>query len=147
MAGMFSVAERSTGAGSATLPVFSIFAASAVVFRVREIGVFNTTNTACAVALRRYTAQGTPGTGLTEMPWDVDTAAATATAFNTHSITPTFVTGNIRYASLGAAVGAGVIWTFGQGGLEVNPGTGNGIGISVPTGTGQILDFYIDWEE
>ena len=142
----FSVADRSTGAGSTTLPLFSIFASASVGVKVREIGVFNTATDAAAYALRRYTAQGTPGAGLTELQWDENGDAVTATAFNTHTVTPTFVTGNLRAVTLGAAAGAGVIWTFGDSGLEIEPGTGNGIGLSVLTGTGQIVDFYMDWD-
>ena len=53
----------------------------------------------------------------------------------------------IRQASLGAAIGSGVIWTFGDAGLVIVLGTANGIGIHCPTGTGQICDYYIDWDE
>jgi len=143
----YAVAERSAGAGSTTLPLMSIFAAAAVSLKIREIGVFNTTTTAVAIALRRYTAVGTVGASLTEMPYDKASAAAAGTAVNTHTVTPTFETGNIRVAPLGAAVGAGVIWTFGDTGLVIPVGTGNGIGISVLTGTGQICDVYFDWDE
>ena len=53
----------------------------------------------------------------------------------------------LRQASLAAAIGSGVIWTFGDSGIVVPPGTANGIGIICPTGTGQILDYYFDWDE
>jgi hypothetical protein len=49
---------------------------------------------------------------------------------------------------LGAAVGSAFVWTFGGDvGLNANVGTGNGIGIYIPTGTGQVLDWYIVWSE
>jgi hypothetical protein len=53
----------------------------------------------------------------------------------------------LRQGTLGAAAGAGVIWTFGNGGIVVPSGTANGIGIIVPTGTGQICDIEYTWDE
>ena len=53
----------------------------------------------------------------------------------------------LRQGTLGAAAGAGVIWTFGNGGIVVPSGTANGIGIIVPTGTGQICDIEFTWDE
>lgn len=142
-----SVANRSTGAGSSTLPVFSIYGGAAGAGRIREIGVFNTTATACAVSLQRFTATGTQGAALTEIAYQPDTGVSLCQAFNTHTVTPTITAGTFRRASLGAAIGSGVIWTFGDTGLIIKVGTGNGYGILVPAGTGQILDFYIDWDE
>jgi hypothetical protein len=68
------------------------------------------------------------------------------TAFNTHTADAT-VGGTIRQATLGAAAGAGIIWAFGEEGLLIPAGTANGIVIICPTGTGQHLDFWFDWEE
>ena len=49
---------------------------------------------------------------------------------------------------LGAAIGAGAIWTWDDGvGLDVPAGTTNGVALLCPTGTGQILDYYVIWEE
>jgi hypothetical protein len=143
----YSVGTRSTGAGSTTLAVGSLFASAAVEAEVIEVGCFNTTAVACAVALRRWTAVGTAGTGLSELPWNPDKPAATATAFDTHTITGTITAGVYAQAALGAAIGAGVIWTFGERGLVIPKGTGNGITIMVATGTGQILDWYMIWDE
>ncbi len=115
--------------------------------RLREVGVFNTTTTACAVGLARASAAGTQGAALTEIALDsaVD-GVIQLTAFNTHTADAT-VGGTIRQASLGAAIGAGVIWTFGDAGLIIPQGTANGIVIICPTGTGQHLDFYLEWSE
>jgi len=141
----FSVADRSTAAGSATLPLFSIFATAAVAPKIREIGIFNTTTSACSFVLRRFTATGTVGAALTEMNYD-NSSTVTATAFNTHTVTPTITAGNLRACTLGAAAGAAMIWTFGDSGLVIPAATTNGIGL-LTVGTGQILDFYIDWDE
>jgi hypothetical protein len=51
---------------------------------------------------------------------------------------------------LGAAIGSGVIWTFGggvTGGLVIPNTTGDGIGLIVATGTGQICDVSFTWDE
>ena len=53
----------------------------------------------------------------------------------------------VRQASLGAAIGSGVIWTFGENGLYRPEGTGNGVVITCPTGTAQFLDFYFVFDE
>jgi hypothetical protein len=114
---------------------------------INEVGVFNTTATACSVALRFITTAGTAGSTVTSIPWDVDVTASTAAAKDTYTSTgPTITAGNIRAAGLGAAVGSGVIWTF-NGDLYIPKGTGNGLVIIPHTGTGQILDWYIDWSE
>lgn len=49
--------------------------------------------------------------------------------------------------TLPAAIGGAMIWTFGDTGLIIPAGTANGIGVICPVGTGQILDYYIDWDE
>lgn len=143
----YSVAGRSSAAATATLPAVSLFAAATVGGRIREIGIFNTTATAFAISLRRFTAQGTVGAGLTEIPHEVDVQAASCTGFDAHTVTPTITGGVFRQASLGASIGSGVIWTFGDQGLVIKIGTGNGYGLLCPTGTGQVFDYYIDWDE
>lgn len=116
--------------------------------RLREVGVFNTTTTAVAVALVRATAAGTIGTAMTEIILDaaVNTSTPQLVVANTHTANAT-VTAPVRQATLGAAAGAGVIWTFGDEGFVITPGTANGVVIICPTGTAQHLDFYFEWEE
>jgi hypothetical protein len=144
---LYVVGARSAGAGSATLPIGSIYSAAGVNPRVREIGVTNTTSTAVAVALCRLSTTGTRGSTLTAQSLDGTTAAASVTAYNTHTVAPTLVDMGFR-TTLGAAVGSAFVWTFGGDvGLNAATGTGNGIGIYVPTGTGQVLDFYVVWSE
>jgi hypothetical protein len=143
----YSVAGRSAGAGSTTLPVFSLYAIAGIAAKVREIGVFNTTVTAVALKVARLSTTGTQGAALTEVEYDEDSPNPSSTAFDTHTVGPTIVAGQFRQVSLGAAIGSGVIFPFGETGLVIQPGTANGIGVVVATGTGQILDFYIDWDE
>lgn len=143
----YACAFRTTGAGSTTLPIASIFATAACQPMIMEVGVFNTTATAVSIALRRATALGTAGTGQTELPIDDTAGAALATVVDTHTVTPTITTGSVRLATLGAAVGSGVIWTFSERGLRIPAGTGNGILIIPFVGTGQICDVYLEWSE
>jgi hypothetical protein len=110
-----------------------------------ETGVFNTTTTAFAVSVVRFSAAGTPSGSVTEVSEDSEyTPAATVTTGN--SGTPT-VGGPFNQASIGAAIGAGVIWTYGGKGLRAPAGTTNGFILNLPTGTGQFFDFYYVWEE
>jgi hypothetical protein len=142
-----SVAGRSTVAGTTLRAVASIFSTATKGFRLREVGVFNTTATAVAVSLVRFTNATGVGAGLTEVQWDVEhDPVPLITGFAGHTADGA-VGSPLRQSPLGAAVGSGVIWTFGEMGICVNIGTANGIGIICPTGTGQILDYYYDWEE
>lgn len=141
-----SVAATRTSAVPTAARGPSVYATTGCKPRIREIGVFNTTATACAVAVCRATATGTQGAGLTEICVDNDVHTIISTAFNTHTADAT-VGAAIRQASLGAAIGSGVIFTFGGDGLVLDNATTAGIVITCPTGTGQHLDFYIEWSE
>lgn len=140
-----SVATRTSAVPTAARGP-SLYATTAVRPQIKEIGVFNTTGTACAVAINRATTTGTQGAGLTEVCTSDDSNTIVATAFNTHTADAT-VGAAIRQASLGAAVGSGVIWTFEDGELLIDNLTTAGVVITCPTGTGQHLDFYIAWKE
>lgn len=144
----FAAAGRSTSAGTNLLPTAAIVGGTTVRPRIAEVGVFNTTATACAVGLVRITTAGTPGASVS-ISKESDTAQAPLAAVNnTYTSTgPTITAGVLRQASLGAAIGSGVIWTFGPVGLVVPDTASNGVGLYVPTGTGQIIDFYIVWDE
>jgi hypothetical protein len=115
--------------------------------RIREIGVVNTTAVAVAVGIARASAAGTQGAGLTEVVMDNElNGVIQLTAFNTHTADAT-VGAVIRQITLGAAAGSGWVFAFGEEGLVIPQGTANGIVIVCPTGTGQHLDFWFDWEE
>ena len=136
-----------TSAGSTTLPVISLYSSAAVGAKVREIGLFNTTTTAVDVKLVRLTTTGTQGAGLVEAEHDPDGGAVASTAFTTHSVAPTLGDDLGYRASIGAAIGAGVIWTFGDNGIRIPIATTQGIGVIVENGTGQALQAYIVWDE
>lgn len=121
--------------------------ASACSPKVREIGVYNTTATAVTVAVNRLTARGTPGAAVTAAKHDASGPAADATPYQTHTVDATAGEEIVR-CSLGAAIGAGMVWTFGDTGLLIPDGANTqGIGILLPTGTAQHLDWYIVWDE
>lgn len=140
-----SVANRSTVVGTTVRAIASLFSTSTVGLKLREVGIFNTTSTASAIALVRFTNATGVGSALTKTDWDSESPAI-CSAYAGHTADGAVGAG-IRQASLPAAVGGGVIWTFGESGFIVPKGTANGIGIIVPTGTGQIVDFYFDWDE
>jgi hypothetical protein len=142
----YSFGMRATVAGTAARAICSIFSPAGGGFRLVEVGVFNTTTTALAIALARFTAATNVGTGQTEGEYDTDGMPPLATVFAGHTGDGT-VGQILRQATLGAAAGAGVIWTFGDGGIVVPSGTANGIGIIIPTGTGQICDVEYTWTE
>lgn len=136
-----------TAAGSVTLPVISIYSVASIRGTVREIGLFNTTAVAVALAVRRLTSTGTQGAGQVEGKHDEDSKDADCTVFTTHTANPTLGDDLGYRASLGAAIGSGIIFTFGASGLLIPIGTGNGIGVIVENGTGQVLQAYVVWDE
>lgn len=136
-----------TGAGSTTLPIISLYGGTTVRPRLREVHLFNTTTTAVSLKLVRVTTTGTQGTGLTEMPMVQEDPAAVATAFNTHSVAPTITTGDLWRGALGAAIGSGIILTFPDFGLSVPATANNGLAVVVSTGTGQICEATLVWDE
>ncbi len=136
-----------SGAGSATLPLMSLYAAAAVGAKLREIGITNVSAVAVELKLVRLTATGTQGAGLVEAPHDPDGPTASCTAVTTHTVAPTLGADLGYRAAIGAAIGAGVIWTFGDAGLVLKPGVANGIGVIVENGTGQICQIYAVWDE
>jgi hypothetical protein len=144
--GLFSGGFRSTGAGSVTLPLGSLYAPAGNRLILKEVHVYNTTATATDMALRAFTATGTQGAGETEIEHDQNGPTPTGTLFNTHTVTPTITAGEYARASLAAAIGGGVVWIF-NAGIYIPAGTGNGVGVIVGTGTGQVCDLTFVWEE
>jgi hypothetical protein len=147
----FSAGDR-TAAGSTTLPIISIYSGAATTGVIREIGVFNTTATAVELYLCRLTSTGTQGAGLTEARHNPKKVAAACTAHTTHSVLPTLGDDLGYRGVLGAAIGSGVIWTFGDDGLLISAAdaveaVSNGIGVLVENGTGQVCQAYIVWDE
>jgi hypothetical protein len=142
-----SAGYRTTGAGSATLPMASLYASSTGGLWLVEVGVTNITAVAFAVSLKRVTTAGTQGAAQTAVYEENDgNFTAKGDPRDTHTVAPTLVAGEIRRASIGASIGSGVIFTFGGRGLFIPSGTGNGVALMPITGTGQISDVYWSWD-
>ena len=143
--GRYASSATSSGAGSSTLPIAALVGGTTCRPRIIEVGCSNTsTTTAVSMALRRITSAGTPGTGLTESPEEgTDDIAAIATAFNTYSSTGPTLSDELRRATLGPL--AGIVWTFDRG-LVIPKTASAGVAL-IPTGTGQICDFWFVWDE
>jgi hypothetical protein len=144
----FSMGGIASAAATATLPAVTLAAAAGSGCRLREIGIFNTTATAFYAALRKFSTAGTRGSAVSSIPEDPGSAAAACTGADANTSTaPTLTAGTFRIATLPAAIGGGVIWTFGDNGLILPAGTGNMLGILCPSGTGQVFTYYFAWDE
>jgi hypothetical protein len=144
----YTVGGVATIAGTNLLPFVSLYNTATVNARLREVHIFNTTATGgFTVALCRLSSTGTQGAALTEVPLDSTSVAASCTAFAGHTVGPTIVDLGFR-KRMGAAIGDGVIWTFNNDiGINSPVGTTNGLGLYVPTGTGQICEYVLVWDE
>lgn len=135
-----------TGAGSTTLPIFSLYGAAAPLVRIRELGIYNTSaSAAVALKLARLTTLGTTGAGLTEAPTTTDTSTALATAFTTHTVAPTL--GNDLGYRCYLPAGGSTIWTWEDYALMIAQAANAGIGLIVENGTGQACQVYCMWQE
>jgi hypothetical protein len=114
--------------------------------RLREIGVTNTTTTAFCVGVGVATALGTVAGAATEYCED-DSGHTVLGIVNTSHSADATIAAVVRQASVGAAIGAGVVFTFGDNGLYRPEGTANGVVLTCPTGTAQFFDFYFIWDE
>ena len=139
-----------SGRGVTNLPTAargpSLYCSADGFVRVREIGVFNTTTTAFCVGVGVATALGTVAGSTTEVGLDDSAYTVKGIVSLSHSADAT-IAGVVRQATVGAAAGAGVIFTFGENGLYRPEGTGNGVVLTCPTGTAQFFDFYFEWDE
>jgi hypothetical protein len=145
----FSLGALSAGAGSTTLPHMSLYSVASTGFALREVGITNTTAVAFAVKLVRVSTTGTQGAAIggSQLGYDVQRLTPNCKMFQTHTVAPT-VTDDLGYrAHIGAAVGAGVIWTMGDIGIRSAPATTNGIAVLVENGTGQVAQIYFVWDE
>lgn len=136
-----------TAAGSTTLPIAALVGASTIRPRLWEIGVFNTTSTAVALKLVRMTTAGTPGAAASAIATHVpEDSAPVAAVRGTYTVTATMTDAGYRCV-LGATVGSGCIWTFGDSGLILPAATAAAVGIVVENGTGQACQAYFVWSE
>lgn len=141
---LHSVAGTATVVGTSVRGIASVFGTATYGCRVRQIALWNTTSTACTYALVRFTNATGVGAGLTEVQHDINPAQCTGFAGHTADGA---VTSPYDVFELPAAIGGGVIQTYGDSGILVPVGTANGFGVILLTGTGQILRYKYTWEE
>jgi hypothetical protein len=142
------VAGLTTAAGSTTLPIAALVGGTGARIRITEIGVFNTTATACNLVLCRLSTAGTPGTAATSRLTDQgDGATAVGTLRNTYTGTaPTTTELGIGFP-LAAAIGSGLALTFPDDTLTIDKIASSGIGFLVESGTGQAIRVWFRWNE
>lgn len=144
----FAAEFTATGIGSTALPMGSLYATAACRPRLVEVHCTNASTTAAVtVRLVRLTTTGTQGAAITETYEDDNSQTNVAQAFNTHTVAPT-LGGGLRRATLPAT--GGVMWTAGGGktpGWIIPNTTGDGIGVILATGTGQVCDLVFVWDE
>lgn len=141
-----AAAWRTTGAGSTTLPIASLFATAASDIFIVEIWAANSTAVAVPLALRRATAAGTAGAAQTVQYEEDSTQAALGNPVDTHTVAPTLTAGALRVITAGASIASGGMAAFGARGLRIPAGTANGLCIVPLTGTGQICDVNFVWD-
>lgn len=143
-----SAAYRTTGAGSATLPMASLYSLGTGDLWLVEVGLTNTTVTAFEVSLKRVSTAGTQGTAQTSVYEEgVTNFTAKGDARDTHTVAPTLVAGELRRASIGASIGSGAVFCFGGRGLFIPSGTANGVALMPMVGTGQVADVYWTYDQ
>lgn len=142
--GRYSAGMTAAGAGTTVRPIFGVMATAAVTPKLREVGLFNTTATACTYELVQYTG-GTAGATVTAFSHSNDSLATPtclAKQLWTADDTGTVKTGYRMV--LGAAIGSACILTF----ERLMPALGATVGLGlVPVGTGQVCEVYFVWEE
>jgi len=140
-----SIAGRATVVGTTLRAVASVFSIAATGAKIRTVTVTNTVAVAFVATLVRFTNATGVGTGLTEFDYDAANPAL-CTGFAGHTADGA-VGAALAQVTIGAAVGAGYTWVFGDSGILIPVGTANGFGIICGTGTGQICDYTIEWDE
>ncbi len=114
--------------------------------RVREIGFSSTAATAAQVGLIRSSAIGTRTSPVTGLAGDFSEPAGTGTVATAWSVAPTLVATYLRRFNLPAAIGAGLIWSFGPNDLLI-PVSGSLVLANFGVAANPIMDVYLVWEE
>lgn len=152
MAGIYSVTFRTAAAAVATYSAASavygcLFPASTGRVQLREVHVFNTTATACRFGLIRATARGTATTTQVGIAQDPADAAGLCNFDSGYSVNPTIgaTTVLVRGLMVPASIGGGIILVFGPGEMILT--SASGMAFINSSGTGQILDLNLVWQE
>lgn len=141
----YSAGMTAAGAGVALRPILGILSTATVSPILREVGITNTTATACTYRLVNFTG-GTAGAGQTERKHRRNAPTAISTVFGLWTADATIGEDTGYRAVIGAGAGNGFVMTFGDTGLEPDLGATSGLGL-VPIGTGQVCEVYMVWDE
>jgi len=142
----YEAGATTPAAGSAA--AYATFNTNARRSFLREMGLFTTAATASSIGL------GVPGntpstiSGITPQPKDAADIAATATLATSWTTVPTAPTTFFRKVTLGAAVGAGVIWKVALDERWIlGTGTKYYVWWNYGGSTGSALDMYVEEDE
>lgn len=141
----YSAGMTAAGAGVALRPILGILSTATVSPVLREVGIYNTTATACTYRLVNFTG-GTAGAAQVERKHRRNAPAAISTVFGLWTADATIGEDTGYRAIIGAGAGNGAVMTFGDTGLEAELGATSGLGL-VPIGTGQICEVYFVFDE
>jgi hypothetical protein len=134
-----------TSAASAGAAYANLAAGATYPLRLLEVGVWNTTTTACDASIARATANGTASTSASGVDEQTGDAASTGVVASAWSVAPTLSTSYMRRGKLAAAIGSGYIWSWVYPGIFIPVSTG--LALINATGTGQICSCYFIWDE
>lgn len=116
--------------------------------QVREIGVFNSTAVASSIGLIRSATTGTPSTSALVQAQDSARPAGTCNIDSAWSVAATIGSVYMRKIVLPATIGAGVIWTFGQGEMWAKGGATTQLLLwNFGAGTAAALEIYVVIDE
>jgi len=136
----------STPAAAASAAYANLITASTERAYVREIGLFLNAATASSIGLIRPATVGTATSPVAGQPVDAADAAATATVGTAWSAAGTVGSNYLRKITLPAAIGNGIIWTFGERDLVV-PVSSCLFLWNYGGSAGSVLNGYIVWDE
>lgn len=126
-------AAGATIVGTAARPIAGLLMTATVSGVLREVHLFNETVTACTYGLYNFTG-GTAGTDVTERKHRRNAPASSCQAKNGWTADATIGEFTGYAFELGAAIGSGGIFTFGDEGLEGELGATSGLGIVLIAG-------------
>jgi hypothetical protein len=135
-----------TPAAAAGAAYADLVATSTDRLRLREIGLFVSAATATSVGLIRASTLGTRTSPVTGLQGDPAEPAATGTTAVAWSVAGTVGSTYLRKMAIPAAIGNGLIWTFGPNDLII-PVSGGVFLWNFGAGAGSICNGYFVWEE
>ena len=135
-----------TPAAATNAALFDIRTSAGVRTRVLEIGLFSTAATAVTPSLERSTTLGTTSTTVVPQATEPGDPSAVSVIGTAWSVAPASTAVPLRRIALPANIGAGFIWTFGNGGLVIPVSSSLVIMNRLGT-TGPIMNGYVVLDE